>query len=181
MSIKALLIPLAGLLLAACPLVAQEQPGSVAPSAGSLQALDPASFTALAASLAMFEIDAGGHALQAASRPEVVTLARDTVQLHADLLARLRQVAQQQNLVIPETASLEHRAVLDGLTPLAGEELDRRYAESQAQAFEQAVQLYRTAASQDDDPTLKSFATEFLPRLEQQQATVQRLLDTIPP
>ncbi len=129
----------------------------------------------------MFELDAGGHALRAATRPETMALARDTVQLHAGLLVQLRQIAQQQNLLIPEAMALEHRAVLDGLTPLAGEELDRRYVESQVQAFEQAVQLYRAAAGQNADLTLKSFAAELLPRLEQQQATVQRSLDTISP
>jgi hypothetical protein len=44
--------------------------------------------------------------------------------------------------------SLEHRAVLDGLTRLDGEELARRYAQAQTQALGQAIALYRAAPGQ---------------------------------
>jgi putative membrane protein len=167
----------AGLLLATALLVAAPAPaqetGGVAPSAGDLQALDPASFVALAASLAMFEIEAGGHVLQKLVNPELLTLARDTVQLQSESLERLRPAAQERALVLPAVMSLEHRAVLDGLTPLDGLELARRYAEAQMQALDQALALYGAAADQDEDPGLKALAADLLPRL-QQQAQVAR-------
>jgi putative membrane protein len=130
--------------------------------------LDANGFLRLAASLAAFEIEAGGHALRAATRPEVVALARESVALQSNLLQRLRALAQERNLPMPEGMVLEHRAALDGLTPLDGEELNRRYAEIQAQALQQAIELYRAAAGQDDDPALKALAAELLPGLESQ-------------
>jgi putative membrane protein len=169
---------LAALLAISLPALAQETAGR-APSAGELQALDSPSFVALAASLAMLEIEAGGHALQAAARPEVLDLARDTVQLQGEVMERLRAAAQARGLVLPEAMSLEHQAVVEGLTPLDGEELARRYAEAQVQALGQAVTLYRAGAGQDRDPELKSFAAAFLPRLEQQAQVAQGVLEAV--
>jgi hypothetical protein len=64
--------------------------------------------------------------------------------------------------------SLEHRAVLNGLTLLDGLELARRYAETQTQALDQALALYGAAAGQEEDPGLKALAADLLPRLQQQ-------------
>jgi putative membrane protein len=143
--------------------------------------LDANGFLRLAASLAAFEIEAGSHALQAATRPEVAALARETVEFQGNLMQRLRTVAQQRNLNMPEEMLLEHRAALDGLVPLDGEELNRRYAETQIQALQQAVELYRAAAGQDDDPALKGLAAELLPGLERQQAMAQELVKAVRP
>jgi putative membrane protein len=168
---------LLGLLLAAAFLAATpargQETGGAAPSAGSLKALDPQSFVALAASLAMFEIEAGGHAMQRSDKPELVALARDTVGLQSQILERLRPAAQERGLTLPSAMSLEHRAVLDGLAPLDGVELARRYAQAQTQAMDQALALYGAAAGQDEDPELKTLAADLLPRL-QQQAQVAR-------
>jgi putative membrane protein len=142
--------------------------GGTAPSAGQVQALDPRSFIELAASLAMFEIEAGGQALQTLADPALLALARDTVQLQSEILERLRPAAQERALVLPAAMSLEHRAVLDGLTPLDGLELARRYAEAQTQALDQALALYGAAAGQEEDPGLKALAAELLPRLQHQ-------------
>jgi putative membrane protein len=176
--LAALLLPAA--LLATLPASAQET-GGTAPSAGSLRTLDPASFVAVAASLAMLEIEAGGHALQTATRPELVELARDTVQLQGEVMQRLRATAQERDLLLPDAMSLEHRAVLEGLAPLDGDELARRYAEAQVQALGQAIQLYQAAAGQDADAQLKSFADEVLPRLERQARAAQQALQLVQP
>ena len=48
--------------------------------------------------------------------------------------------------------SLEHRAVLDGLAPLDGEELARRYAQAQTQALDQALALYGAARARTRIP-----------------------------
>jgi putative membrane protein len=150
-------------------------------SASAQQRLDTNGFLRLAASLAAFEIEAGSHALQAATRPEVAALARETVEFQGSLMQRLRSLAQERNLTMPEGMLLEHRAALDGLVPLDGEELNRRYVENQAQALEQAVELYRAAAGQPDDPALKALAAELLPDLERQHATARQLVDAVPP
>ena len=165
-------LPLAVLVLVAAFATAVRAPaqdtGGTAPSAGDVQALDPRSFIELAASLAMFEIEAGGHALQKVAHPQILALARDTVRLQSEILERLRPVAQERTLLLPTSMSLEHRAVLDGLTPLDGEELARRHAQAKTQALDQALALYRAAAGQDEDPGLRTLAGELLPRLEQQ-------------
>lgn len=162
--------------LYAPPVGVAQETGGPAPSAGSLQKLDAAGFLALAASLAMFELEAGSYALQKLSRPELVTLARATVDLQGEVMQRLRGAAQERNLQLPAAMSLEHRAVLDGLAPLDGEEFSRRYAEAQVQALRQGQELYQVAAGQDSDPQLKQLAGEVLPRLEQQAEMARRLV-----
>src|SRR5688500_3508400 len=96
--------------LLASPAPAQ-QTGGTAPSIGSLQALEPGSFLAVATSLAMFEIDAGSQVLRSAARPELVELAHDTVQLQGEVMQRLRGAAEERDLPLPDAMSLEHRAV----------------------------------------------------------------------
>lgn len=171
---------LAVALLAAAPARAQ-QGGGTAPSAGSLQALDPGSFVALAASLAMLQIEAGGHVLQKVADPGLLALARDGVRLQSEVLERLRPLAEQRQLALPAAMSLEHRAVLDGLTPLDGVELARRYAQAQSQALDQALALYGEAAGQDEDPGLKALAADLLPRLRQQAEAARAAQQAVAP
>jgi predicted outer membrane protein len=159
---------------------AQDASGT-APSAGQVQALDPRSFIELAASLAMFEIEAGGQALQKVAHPGLLALARDTVRLQSEILEHLRPAAQERALLLPASMSLEHRAVLDGLTPLDGEELVRRYAQAQTQALGQALALYRAASGQDEDPGLRTLAAELLPRLEQQAQAAGAAQEAVAP
>ena len=90
-------LPLAVLLLVAVLAMVSRAPaqdaGGTAPSAGQVQALDPRSFIELAASLAMFEIEAGGQALQKVAHPGLLALARDTVRLQSEIPERLRPAA----------------------------------------------------------------------------------------
>jgi putative membrane protein len=141
-------------------------------TAGSASAqqepLDADGFLRHAASFAAFEIEAGSLALRSATEPEAVEMARQSVEQQSSVMQRLRAMARERGLPMPEGMVLEHRAALEGLAPLDGEELNRRYAESHAQALQQAIELYRAAASQDDDPALKALAAEILPDLEAQ-------------
>jgi predicted outer membrane protein len=158
-----------------------QQTGDTAPSVGNLQALEPASFLAVAASLAMFEIEAGNQVLRSATRPELVELAHDTIRLQDEVMQRLRRAAQERGHSLPDAMSLEHRAVLEGLASLDGAELERRYAETQVQALDQALELYRSAAGQEGDAGLKSLAGEVLPRLERQDQAAQRAVQLVRP
>jgi putative membrane protein len=145
------------------------------------QALDAATFVTHAASLAMLQIGAAERAADQASRPEVKDFAQRIVQDERDTLQRVQALGRQLDVGVPSAMVLEHRAVLEGLAPLTGEEFDRRYAEMQVQALEQAVRLHGTAAERDEDPALAALAAEILPALDRHLAAARDLLETVRP
>lgn len=167
--------------LAAAPAIGQTPAPAPAETTATAPALDMAGFLHEGTSLAAFAVEAGGHVLRSANRPEVMDLARAAVQLHAEILQRLRSLAEARSITVPEGMMLEHRAVLDGLTPLDGEELHRRYVQSQAQALAREVQLYQQATDRNAEPALGTLGSEIMPRLQEQAAMAQRTLEAVQP
>jgi predicted outer membrane protein len=139
----------------------------------------PEEILRLAASLARAEIRAGELAARSAD-PAVQAVARDRAALGRELLGRLEARAQAQGLALPERPIPEHEAVLEGLTPLSGRELDRRYAEMAGQSQALAQRVYR-AVPEDGDPGLAALADEALRLLETQAEPTRRLVEATRP
>ncbi len=69
----------------------------------------------------------------------------------------------------------KQKQALDRLQNATGAEFDRLYVQAQAEAHREAVSLYRGYAEKGENASLKSFARETLPTLQQHQSEVSKL------
>jgi putative membrane protein len=158
-----------------------DRPADAAADASAEQAERLETFVAHAASLAMLGIGASERAADQASRPEVRGFAERAVQTQRDILQRVQALGRELDVGAPSAMLLEHRAVFEGLAPLTGEEFNRRYAETQVQALDQAVGLYGAAAERAQHPALAALAAEILPALDRHLAEARDLLEAVRP
>jgi putative membrane protein len=142
---------------------------------------DPATFVRFAASSATLQAAASEQAVRESSRPDVKEFAQHAIQVQRDLLSGVQAFARQSGIAVPAALVLEHKASLDGLSPLTGEEFNRRYMQMEVQALRQAVQMYRAAAERATDENLRRLAGEALPKLEQQSSDADRLAAAVQP
>jgi putative membrane protein len=118
---------------------------------------------------------ATGHAVTAAGALAEKQAAEDNVRELAATLVRQDKVVERRlsllslytQVPLPGTPTGEDAKAIAALHPLAGEAFDRRWLQEAAVLQEQLVVLFQhEAASGAADPALRSFAREFLPKLQ---------------
>src|SRR3954469_5281354 len=113
------------------------------------------------------------------TRPEARALATAMLEFRRALGAKLDGLARERNLTLPTALEFEHQTILENLEPLDALELSRRYAEVETQALEQELLIYRAAPASDE--SLRAFASDTAPRLEQLLDEARRTRQAIGP
>ena len=113
------------------------------------------------------------------TRPEVRSLAQAMLEFRRGLSSTLEGLARERKLKPPTVLEFEHQAVLENLEPLDALELSRRYAEVEIQALEQELQIYRAAPASDE--SLRAFANDTAPKLQQHLEDARRARQAIGP
>jgi putative membrane protein len=90
----------------------------------------------------------------------------DVRQFGQELLAndRLKQVANQQNIAIPDALDSKHQSTIDKVAKLSGPEFDKAFLKQQLKEQEAQVRDFSDDALRGTDPNVKSFAAGVLPR-----------------
>jgi putative membrane protein len=141
---------------------------------------DTTSFHALAASANIFEIQSSVQAKAKASNPEVKKYAEQMIMDHNKSTEELKQIADQRNLKLPNTAVAGHQRMINKLTNEKDlDEFDKEYMKMQVTAHKQAIERFESAAKNQTDPELKAFAARHLPHLKMHLADAQRIKDML--
>lgn len=126
----------------------------------------PQSFTTQAAVIGQAEIELGQLALQQTQDKGIRDYAQRMVEDHQAAAAKLRLIAGQESLDLPQSLDAEHEALKEKLSGLKGPAFDREYAKAMAKGHDQAVALFESAARAPQmTPQLKEFAAATLPTL----------------
>ena len=170
---------MARLLLIACWLLCSAtlaQAGSKAHHHGHQRAsLADWQFMRRAAATGQAVIAVGALARKHAAQGEVRELA-GTLLLQEELVERqLSLLSLYTQVPLPGQPNQEDAKAIAALRPLAGETFDRRWLQEEAVLQGRLVaMLQKEAASGAADPALRSFAREFLPKLQaERHATAQ--------
>ena len=139
-------------------------------------AMDDATFVSKAAIGNLAEINMGEIALQKAQNEEVRKHARLMIDDHKKAQQQLQQVT---NLPIPSEIDAKHKQMADKLSAASGGEFDRLYAEMQADAHEEAIQLYTSQVEGGTNGDLKRLASELLPKLREHLTLTQALAKAV--
>lgn len=130
--------------------------------------VSPRSFATQAATIGKAEIELGQLALLQTQTPSVRVCAQRMVKDHQAADAKLKKIAGQENLELPQSLDAEHQALKEKLSELKDEAFDREYAKAMAKGHDKAVALFEAAAEAPQmTPELKEFATATLPTLKQ--------------
>ncbi len=139
---------------------------SAAMAASSLSHGD-ASFLKAAARAGHTEIMGSQTALTKSSDAQVKTFAQQMIDDHTKTGNDLSTLASSKGLTLPAEPSVTQKAKLKMVSEFNGANYDYHYAETiGVSAHEDAVKLFRKAASDAKDADVKAFASNTLPALE---------------
>lgn len=138
--------------------------------------VSPQSFATQAATIGKAEIELGQLALLQTQNPSVRVYAQRMVKDHQAADAKLKTIAGQENLELPQSLDAEHQALKEKLSELKDEAFDREYAKAMAKGHDKAVSLFESASEAPQmTPELKEFATATLPTLKQHMEMAHEL------
>ncbi|ARS37184.1 DUF4142 domain-containing protein [Pontibacter actiniarum] len=124
-------------------------------------------FMTKAASSNMLEIQSGQLAQEKGQMQEVKDFGQMMVTEHQKASEQMKQLAQQKNIVLPDSMSQEHMDKLQNLRDKTGNEFDQAYMDLMVSSHENTVSLFEDAANNIEDQEVKSFADATLPTLRQ--------------
>jgi putative membrane protein len=132
-------------------------------------------FAQKAAAGGMAEVQLGKMAVERATSPDVKQFGQRMVTDHEKANRELTALVEQKGLAVPTAPDPKHQEEATKLATLQGATFDRAYLQQMVQDHEADVSLFRTQATEGQDPELKSFATKTLPTLEEHLKLVQDL------
>lgn len=111
------------------------------------------------------EIETSKMALENASSEEVKDYARKLIEDHEKANQQLKELAQKKNVELADDPALMDQAKAT-ILELRDESFDEAYANNQVAAHQQTIELFEQA-SRSNDPDIKSYAEQMLPKLRQ--------------
>lgn len=134
------------------------------------------SFVNRAAVTDMFEVEAGKLAGQRSTNDAFKDFAKMTVDDHGKTTEQLKTMAASlPGLNIPNSIDSAHTQKLQKLQNLTEAPFDRQYKADQVQGHQEAVRLFETYARAGDNPDLKKWAANTLPKLKEHLQHAQAL------
>ena len=151
--------------------------GQAAPTQPSLPvAAAERTFITEAAASGQAEIDASRMMAARSSDPSIKTYARQLEREHLSANDELKRIAEGKGIVVPVIASKETRDLLDRLRGMPTTESDRTFVrEFGIETHNKAIQLFEKEAREGQDPQLRAFAEQTLPRLREHLTMAQQL------
>lgn len=140
---------------------------------------DDSEFVVEAASSSMMEVELGQLAVQKASSQEVKNFAQKIVDDHSTANEKLKQIAQQKNIALPNGISNDHRSHIDDLREKSGREFDNEYMDLMVKEHKDDVDKFEDAVNDLNDNELKSWANETLPKLREHRQEAERIQENI--
>jgi putative membrane protein len=173
----------AALSLAACGPKADETKGAATPSEqAATPDANPAAtvptpadetkadvFAAKAADSDLFEVEAAKLAAKRSTNAEVKKFAAMMETAHAKSTASLKAAiaASGAAITLPTALSADAQEDLDDLTKADDKDFDKKYADSQVDAHQAALNLLQRYAQDGDTPAIKAFAAATAPTVQE--------------
>ena len=122
-----------------------------------------------------FEIQAGQLAQQKAQSDEIKQFAKMMVDDHTQAQQQLQQIAQRKGWQFSEQLMPVHKAMLDELNKLDGQEFERAYLYGQIAGHTKTALKLRDDKTELQDPELRQYAATILPKVQQHLQHGQQL------
>lgn len=114
----------------------------------------------------MAEVVLGQLALEKASNADVKKFGQRMVDDHSKANDKLKQLASQKNIALPQDLNAKDKATKATLENLSGEQFDQAYMKDMVKDHKKDVSDFRRESKAARDPDVKQFAADTLPILE---------------
>ena len=132
------------------------------------------SFIENASQSGLFEVEESQLALSRSQNTQVKAFAQQMVDDHTKANQELMGLAQQKGVKVADKPSMMMRGKIDVLKARK-DGFDHHYAESQVNAHESTIKLFRKEAQDGKDADVKAWAAKMLPALEHHLQMAQDL------
>jgi len=124
-------------------------------------------FVDFAAQTDMVESNLGKLAQNVAASQQVKDYGQMLVTDHEKDLQHLKDIAQQNNLTVPDAIdALHNKTTIGPFHKLSGAAFDHRYIPAMISGHTAAIKIYKKEAADAQDAALKSYAEDALPVLQ---------------
>jgi len=155
---------------------AAREPAAAADAAAAMQ--DPTKmFIMESYNSNVFEIQSSQMASQKVQDDKVKQHARMMIEDHTQANQQLKQVAQSMQVQLPTQLDAVHQAKLQKMQQIPASELGRKYMNSQVASHWMSVLEFRYQAKNAQNPQVKQFASQMLPKLEQHLQHAQQMAE----
>jgi putative membrane protein len=158
----------------------QDSPSATkATAVKSRPAIGDAHFAKEAARGGMAEVKLGQLAEEKGSNETVKSFGKRMVEDHSKAGDRLKEVASRESITLPTDISAKDQATYDRLAKLNGAAFDRAYARDMVKDHETDVAAFQKETNAGKDDSLKSFASETLPTLQDHLKQAKEMMKTV--
>jgi putative membrane protein len=138
-----------------------------------------AHFAKEAAQGGMAEVKLGKLAQEKGSNDSVKSFGKRMVDDHSKAGDKLKEVASRESITLPTDLSVKDQATYDRLSKLNGAAFDRAYARDMVKDHETDVAAFEREANAGRNGSLKSFASETLPTLQDHLKQAKEMMKTV--
>lgn len=138
-------------------------------------------FAKTAAEGGFAEVRFGQLAEDKATNQSVKDLAQRMVDDHTKADDNLKTAASKENVAIPTQMDAKDQATYAKLSMLSGAAFDRDYARDMVRDHETDIAMFKREANGGKDASVKSFAAETLPTLEDHLKLARQALESVSP
>jgi putative membrane protein len=137
--------------------------------------VDDKKFAKDAAVSGLIQVELGKLATQKASKGEIKQFGEELAADHSKANEQLKRVASKENIQVPDSLDSKHQSQIDKLAKLDGEDFDKAFLKNQLRDRQAAVRDFNSEAQSGTDPELRTFASNMLPKLQQQLELAKNL------
>ena len=130
------------------------------------QTMADTKFMKEAAQGGMAEVALGQLAVEKASNADVKKFGQRMVDDHSKANDKLKQLASQKNVALPQDLNAKDKATKASLEKLSGEQFDQAYMKDMVKDHKKDVGDFQRESKAAHDPDVKQFAADTLPTLE---------------
>lgn len=125
------------------------------------------------------EIKLGQLAQQKGTDSSVKDFGKQMVTDHQNAQDQLKDAAQKENITLPTTLSAKDQATYDRLSKLSGSQFDKAYAQDMVKDHTTDVAKFKHEANSGKNASIKSFASQTLPTLQQHLNMAKQMSQTV--
>lgn len=148
-------------------------------AAKSRPAMGDAHFAKEAAQGGMAEVKLGQLAQEKGAKDSVKSFGKRMVDDHSKAGDKLKEVTSRENITLPTDISAKDQATYDRLSKLNGAAFDRAYARDMVKDHETDVAAFQKEANTGRDDSLKGFASETLPTLQDHLKQAKEMMKSV--
>ena len=148
-------------------------------AAKSRPAMGDAHFAKEAAQGGMAEVKLGQLAQEKGANDSVKSFGKRMVDDHSKAGDKLKEVTSRENIALPTDISAKDQATYDRLSKLNSAAFDRAYARDMVKDHETDVAAFQKEANTGRDDSLKGFASETLPTLQDHLKQAKEMMKSV--